>query len=59
MENITNNSKRWLYLAAGTVVLLFVGLIYAWSIFNDIYYFNGIFLHRRIPGRTAVQEVQR
>ena len=34
MENITNNSKRWLYLAAGTVVLLFVGLIYAWSIFK-------------------------
>ena len=28
------NNKRWLYLAVATVILLFQGLIYAWSLFS-------------------------
>lgn len=29
-----NNSKRWLYLFTGTLILLFLGLIYGWSLFR-------------------------
>ncbi len=36
-----NTNKRWLYLIIATAVLLFLGLIYAWSIFKVP--FSGIF----------------
>ena len=28
------NNKRWLYLAVGTLLLIFCGLIYGWSLFK-------------------------
>lgn len=30
-----NNSKRWLYLGVGTLLLIFCGLIYGWSLFKE------------------------
>ena len=34
MHNETDNRKRYVYLVTGMVMLLFLGLIYAWSIFR-------------------------
>ena len=30
-----NNNKRWIYLGAGTLLLIFCGLIYGWSLFKS------------------------
>lgn len=30
-----NNNRRWLYLGVGTVLLIFCGLIYGWSLFKE------------------------
>lgn len=43
-----NTDKRWLYLGTATVALLFLGLIYAWSIFRTP--FSELF-----PGWTVAQ----
>ena len=30
-----SNNKRWLYLGVGTILLIFCGLIYGWSLFKE------------------------
>jgi OFA family oxalate/formate antiporter-like MFS transporter len=44
----SNNIKRWITLISGSIILLFMGLIYAWSLFR-------IPLQELFPGWTRMQ----